>query len=69
MVDKNRGYTLPKALCIRGRTKGFENMQERSDNNPPKDLADRIRADVSIGTQSEEEGMQRHQIIETSELI
>ena len=42
-------------------------MHERLDNNPPKGLADHKGSDVSIGTQSEEERMQRHRIIETSE--
>ena len=59
MVDKSRGYNLPKALCIRGRTQGFENMQERSDNNPPNDLVDRKESDVSIYVQPEEEIMQK----------
>ena len=66
MADKSRGYNLPKALCIRGRTQGFENMQERLDNNPPNDLADRQESDVSIYVQPEEEIMQRHRIIEIS---
>ena len=66
MVEKSRGYNLPKALCIRGRTQGFENMQERSDNNPPKDLADRKETDLSIYVQPEEEIMPRHRIIEKS---
>jgi len=66
MVDKSREYNLPKALCIRGRTQGFENMQEWSDNNPPKDLADRKETDLSIYVQPEEEIMPRHRIIEKS---
>jgi hypothetical protein len=41
-------------------------MQERSDNNPPKDPADRKESDVSIDVQPEEEIMQRHRIIEIS---
>ena len=61
--SQSRGYNLPKALCIRGRTQGFENMQERSDNNPPNDLVDRQESDVSIYVQPEEEIMQRHQIM------
>ena len=66
MVDKSRGYKLPKALRIRGRTQGFENMQEWSDNNPPKDVADRKETDLSIYVQPEEEIMPRHRIIEKS---
>ena len=46
------------ALCIKERTPGFENMQERPDNNPPKDLADHKGSNVSNGTQPEEERMQ-----------
>ena len=42
-------------------------MHERSDNNPPKDLAAHKGSDVSIHTQLEEERMQMHQILETSE--
>ena len=55
------------ALCIKERTPGFENMQERSDNNPPKDLADRKGHNVSNSTQPKEETMQRHGIIETTD--
>ena len=55
------------SLCIKERTQGYENMQERSDNNPPKDLADRKGSNVSNGTQPEEETMQRHGIIETKD--
>jgi hypothetical protein len=38
-----------------------------SDNNPTMDRAIHNGADVSIGTQSEDERMQRHRILETSE--
>ena len=55
------------ALCIKERTPGFENMQEWSDNNPPKDLADRKGSNVSNGTQPEEETMKGDQIMETTE--
>ena len=63
----SRGYNLSKALCIRGRTQGFENRQERSDNNPPKDMADHKEFDVSNNAQPEEEIVQRHRIIEAAE--
>ena len=46
------------ALFIKEITPGFENKQERSDNNPPKDLVDRKGSNVSNGTQPEEERMQ-----------
>ena len=39
-------------------------MQERSDNSPAKDLADRKESDVSNDVQPEEEIMQGHRIIE-----
>ena len=67
MADKSRCYNVPKALCIRGRTRGFENMLERSDNNPQKNLADHKESDVSIDTQPEEEGMQMQQVMEAYE--
>ena len=38
-----------------------------SDNNPAMGLAVHNGADMSIGTQSEEERMQRHQIMAISE--
>ena len=50
-----------------GRTQGFLNMQNRSNNNPSKDPVDRKEADMSIGTQPGEEVMQRHQMIRESE--
>ena len=67
MVEKSRGYNLAKALRIRGRTQGFENMQERSDNNPTNDLVVHKGAGVGIGTLSKEEGMQMHRIIKTTD--
>ena len=53
------------ALCIKERTPSFGNMQEQSDNNPLKDLADHKGTNVSNGTQPEEERTQGDQIIET----
>ena len=38
-----------------------------TDNNPAMGLAVHNEADMSIGTQSEEERMQRHQIMAISE--
>jgi hypothetical protein len=61
---KGISHDLPKGNKYRGRTPGFEIMQERSDNNPPKDLADHKGSDVSNNTQPEVERMQRHRIIE-----
>ena len=40
-----------------------------SDNNPTKDLVVHKGSDASIGTQPEEERMQRDRMIETPELI
>ena len=42
-------------------------MKELPDSNPPKDQVVRKGSDVNIGTQSEEEGMQKNQFMETSE--
>ena len=43
------------------------NMKDDVGWNPTMDRAIHNGADVSIGTQSEEERMQRHQIIETTD--
>ena len=67
MADKNGGYNLPKALCIRGEHTRFQMLRTLSNNNPTMDLAIHDGVDVSIGNQSEEEGMRRHRLIETSE--
>ena len=53
-MTKREDTILPKALCIRERTQGFENRQERSDNNSPKDMADHKESDVTIDAQPEE---------------
>ena len=50
-------------IHIKGRTQGFLNMQNQSDNNPPKDPVDRKESDMSIGTQPGEAIMQGHQMI------
>ena len=42
-------------------------MQNKSDNNPPKDPVDRKESDMSIDTQPGEEFMQMHQMIRASE--
>ena len=47
--------------------KGFLNMQNQSNNNPPKDPVDRKESDMSIGTHPGEEFMQGHQMIRASE--
>ena len=68
MVDKSRGYNLPKALCIRERTsRGFCIRRTLSDDISTKDPTVHSGADVSIGTQPEEERMQRQQIMAISE--
>lgn len=67
MADKNRGYNLPKALCIREELTRFQMLRTLSDNNPTMDLAIHDGVNVSIGNQSEEEGTQRHRLIEASE--
>jgi hypothetical protein len=42
-------------------------LRTLSDNNPAMDLAIHDGIDASISNQSKGEGMQRHQLIETSE--
>ena len=42
-------------------------MKELLDSNPPKDQVVRKGSDVNIGTQPEEEGVQRNRFMETSE--
>ena len=58
--SENRIYQM--VLCIMECTPGFENMQEWSGNNPPKDLADLKGSNVSNGTQPEKERMQGIQL-------
>ena len=65
--SQNRGFDSPKSIRITGRTQGFLNMQNQSNNNPPKDPVDRKESDMSIGTQPAEEIMRRHQMIRASE--
>ena len=68
MVDKNRGYNLPKALCIRERTsRGFCIRRTLLDDISTKDPTVHSEADVSIDTQLEEETMRRHWIIEATD--
>ena len=55
---QSRGYDSPKSVRIKGRTRGVLNMQDQSNNNPPKDPVDRKESDMSIGTQPGEETMQ-----------
>jgi hypothetical protein len=62
MADKRRGYNIPKALCIRGELTRFRMIRILSDNNPTMDQSIHDRIDVSIGNQSEGEGMQRHRL-------
>ena len=67
MGDKRRGYNLPNALCIRGRSsRGFCIRRTLSDDITIKDPTVHSGADVSIGTQAEEETMRRHWIIEAT---
>ena len=54
-------------IHIKGRTQGFSNMQGQSNINPPKDPVDRKESDMSIGTQPEEDIMERHRMIKASE--
>ena len=63
---QSRGYDSPKLVRIKGRTRGFLNMQNQLSNNPPKDPVDRKESNMSIGTQLGEEFMQRHQMIRVS---
>ena len=42
-------------------------MQGQSNINPPNDPVDRQESDMSIGSQPEEEIMERHRMIKTSE--
>ena len=69
MVDKSRGYDLPKALGIRERTsRGFCIRRTMSDDISTNDPMVHSGADVSIGTQPEEEIMRkRHWIIEAND--
>ena len=68
MGDERRGYNLPNALCIKERSsRGFCIRRTLSDDITTKDPAVHSGADVSIDTQSEEETMQRHWGIETTD--
>ena len=55
MVEKSRGYNLPKALCIRGKAHKVIEYEGHCQINPTKDLVVHKGFDVSIGTQPEEE--------------
>ena len=68
MGDKRRGYNLPKALGIRERTsRGLCIRRTLSDDISTNDPTVHSGADVSIGTQPEEETMRRHWIIEAND--
>ena len=68
MGDKRRGYDLPNALCIRERSsRGFSIPRTLSDDITTKDPTVHSGADVSIGTQPEEETRWRHWIIEATD--
>ena len=55
---QSRGYKLPKALYIRERTsRGFCTRRTLSDDISTKDPAVHSEADMSIGTQPEDETM------------
>ena len=65
MVEKSRGYNLPKALCIReGTSRGFCIRRTLSDDISTKVPTVHSGADASIGTQPEEERMQGDHMIE-----
>ena len=55
MVEKSRGYNLPKALCIRGKAHKVIEYEGRCQINPTKDLVVHKGSGVSIDTQLEEE--------------
>ena len=67
MVDKSRGYNLPKALCILGKAHKLIEYEGRCRIKSNKVLMVHKESDVSIGSQPEKESMQRHWIIETTE--
>ena len=64
-VRQSRGYNLPKALCIREKTHKVIEYEGRCRIKSNKAMMVHKGSDVSIGTQPEEESMQRHWIIET----
>jgi hypothetical protein len=59
--------THQSQFVSREELKGFLDMQNKSNNNPPKDPVDRKESDMSIGTQPGEEIMQSHRMIKASE--
>ena len=67
MVGQIKEYDLPKALFIRERTSKVIEYEGRCRIKSNKVLMVHKGSDVSIGSQSEEESMQRHWIIETTE--
>ena len=62
----SRGYNVPKALCIRGRCHKVIEYEGHCQTKSNKVLMVHKGSDVSIGTQPEEESMQRPWIIETT---
>ena len=67
MFDKNGGYSLPKALCIRGKVHKVIEYEGCCRIKSTKDLVVHKGSDVSNGTQPEEERMQGGQIIEATD--
>ena len=64
--SQSRGYNLPKASCIRGKTHKVIEYEGRRGIKSNKVMMVHKGSDVSIGTQQEEESMQRPWIIETT---
>jgi hypothetical protein len=56
MANKNRGYNLPKALCIRGELTRVWMLGTLSDINPTMDLAIHDGVEVSIRINQREKG-------------
>jgi hypothetical protein len=67
MVDKSRGYNLPQASCIWGRTHKVIEYEGHCRILIQQTIWRPKGSDVSIGTQPEEERMQAHRFMETSE--
>ena len=68
MVGQIIERDLPMVLCIPKRTsRGFCIRRTLSNDISTKDPTVLSETDVSIGTQPEEESMQRHWVIETTD--
>ena len=67
MVDKSRGYNLPKVLCIRGKARKVTEYEGCCQIKYTKNLVVHEGSNVSNDTEPEEGRMQGGHIIEATD--